>query len=221
MRFRLIYEGELKASQKDPLDKQIDKLAEHKQSIRKKFHHQLRHLWKTNWFLSTHKVFAGDYGVSQSASDTAARWGASPNDMIPLLEAVADNHYENGYRFVPLVRKNWRLMCSLEILFLRRDPPGSVVHAGDLDNRIKTLIDAFRMPKNPNELRGNERPLPEEDPFFCLLEDDELITGLTVESDRLLAPPTGNKDEDRRQVCIVVTADVRPYDVTTFNLSFA
>jgi hypothetical protein len=221
MRFRLIYDGELRASQVDPVRGEKQSLSEHKQQIRKVFHWQLKQLWAKNWFLSTHRVFPRDYGIDRPAADTAARWGASDNEMISLLDAVAQSHIENGYRFTPLVRQDWRLLCSLDILFLRRDPPGSVVHAGDLDNRLKTLIDALRKPEGVGELRGNELPGDGEDPFFCLLEDDKLVNGLRVEADRLLSEPSGNRDEDRRRVHIVITADVRPYDVTNFNLSFA
>jgi hypothetical protein len=180
MRFRLVYEGELRSNQRDRFDKEPNAMSEHKQAIRKVFHEQLKHLWKTNWFLSTHRVFPSDYGVNWSASEVGARWAPEESEMIPLLEAVAFNYQENGYRFVPLVRKDWRIKCSLDILFLRHDPPGSVVHAGDLDNRIKTLIDALRKPQGPIELRGNEKPAEGEDPFFCLLEDDKLITGLVT-----------------------------------------
>lgn len=220
MRFRLIYEGELRSNQRDPVGGQPDRLAEHKQAIRKVFHKQLSHLWQTNKFLATSRVFPSDYGANQ-IPDGVARWGASPNEQIPLVEAVAQSHCENGYRFVPLVRNAWSLTCALEVLFLRHDPPGSVVHAGDLDNRIKTLIDALRKPDNKAELRGNELPADGEDPFFCLLEDDKLVTRILVESDRFLIPPKGNRDEHNRQVHIIVTVDVRPHDVTMFNLSFA
>lgn len=219
MRFRLIYEGELKSNQRDPIGNQHDRLAEHKQSIRKVFHRQLKHLWETNWFLSSCRVFPGDYGLDRLAGDEPLALDES--GRMPLVDAVACKHRQDSYRFVPLVRKDWRLMCSLQILFLRHDPPGSVVHAGDLDNRIKTLVDALRRPEGASELRGNEIPAEGEDPFFCLLEDDSLVSGLAVESDRLLEPPKGRKDEHRREVHVVVTADVRPIDVTNFNLSFA
>lgn len=221
MRFRLVYQGELKSNQRDPLSKQPDRLAEHKQAIRKIFHRQLKHLWETNWFLSTHQIYPDEFGMNRSAADNIARWGSSRNQMVPLRDAVSQKYREYGYHFVPLVQEDWRLMCSLDILFLRHDPPGSVIHAGDLDNRVKTLIDALRKPGNATELRGNETPAVGEEPFFCLLEDDKLVTGLVVESDRFLVPPNGKSDEDRRQVHIVITVDVRPYDVTTFNLSFA
>ncbi len=221
MRFRLIYSGELRSNQRDPIARQRDRLAEHKFSIRREFHKQLKHHWESNWFLSATRVYAKDYGATVSASDNAARWGVDENERVPLVEAVAHNHERYGYRFVPLVRKEWRLTCSLEILFLRHDPPGSVVRAGDLDNRVKTLIDALRMPASENEVLISEPPSDREQPFYCLLEDDDLISGLSVDSDRLLYPPAGKTDEDRRQVHVVVTVNIKPFDVTLFNVSFA
>jgi hypothetical protein len=59
--------------------------------------------------------------------------------------------------------------------------------SGDLDNRLKILFDALRMPKpNSKELPPNAVPDDTEHPFFCLLEDDALITRVSIESDRLL-----------------------------------
>jgi len=39
------------------------------------------------------------------------------DQKISLVEAVAVNHREHGYRFVPLVRKDWRLALQLRFLF--------------------------------------------------------------------------------------------------------
>jgi hypothetical protein len=89
---------------------------------------------------------------------------------------------------VPLVREDFSLLCSLNILFLRRDFPLGVMSHGGLDNRLKTLIDSLRKPHSANELVGNEKPGMDEDPFYCLLEDDDLVTGLAVETDMLLGP---------------------------------
>ena len=221
MRFRLTYEGELKASQKDPLGDQPDRLAEHKQAIRKVFHRQLKHLWESNKFLSertepiTHK--SADH---RPVHDGGAYFGGN-KDRVPLAEYTANLYRQNGYRFVPLVREDYSLLCSLTILFLRRDTPGSVISAGDIDNRIKTLIDTLRYPKSANELRGNETPEIGEDPFYCLLEDDKLVSHLEVETDMLLDPPLGNSAADRRQVRLIITVDLKPYNVTLFNLSFS
>jgi hypothetical protein len=40
------------------------------------------------------------------------------------------------------------------------------------------------MPKK-NEIYDQRTPEPDEDPFFCLLEEDELVTKLSAESDLL------------------------------------
>jgi hypothetical protein len=147
-------------------------------------------------------------------------YGVPPRARIPMIEHVASLHRENGYQFVPLVREEISLRCSLDILFLRRDFPLGVISAGDLDNRVKTLIDALRKPHNANELRGNEKPGPGEDPFFCLLEDDDLVTGLSVEADMLLDPPPSG-DAGLSQVKLVISVELKPDNVTMFNLGFA
>lgn len=96
--------------------------------------------------------------------------------------------------------------------------PGSgLIHRGDLDNRLKTLIDALRFPGTPQEA-GGANPQAGEDPFFCLLEKDDYVTGLTVETDRLLDANLHGEDEST--VNLVISVEIRPYYTTAFNLSF-
>jgi hypothetical protein len=72
---------------------------------------------------------------------------------------------------------------------LRPEPPGAIItQAGDIDNRLKTLFDALRYPKKMDELPKGATPDESEKPFFCLLEDDILITGVSVRTDVLLEP---------------------------------
>jgi len=79
------------------------------------------------------------------------------------------------------------LVCSLDILFLRPEKPGSILgSAGDIDKRIKTLIDALRIPADGSEMKRHEGDDPDPNPMYCLLQDDALITTLKVETDRLL-----------------------------------
>jgi hypothetical protein len=222
MRFRLTYEGELQATQGEPRDEQRVPLAAHKQTIRKEFHGQMKRLWATNKFL---KGNIPEDGVQVRPGGVvwvvgAHALDASPKRLVPLVDYVASKFHRNGYRFVPLVCEEFSLLCSLDILFLRRDFRAGVVHAGDLDNRVKTLIDALRMPKSANELKGHENPGSGEDPFFCLLEEDNLVTALTVDSGMLLDPPiTGDGGEAR--VKLVISVELKPDDVTMFNLGFA
>ena len=123
-----------------------------------------------------------------------------------------------NYRFVPLVTQRLSLTCSLDILFLRTDIPGSILQSGDIDNRLKTLFDALRKPSNTGELGGYLSPEEGEDPFFCLLEDDKLINHISVVTDRLFEP-TG-KDYDTNDARLVIKVGIRPYVVMMGNLGF-
>ena len=44
------------------------------------------------------------------------------------------------------------------------------------------------MPSEPNAMPKDDVPKEDEIPFYCLLEDDNLITKVQVETDRLLEP---------------------------------
>ena len=88
----------------------------------------------------------------------------------------------------------WNTVAELQILFLRPSDPGQLIgHEGDLDNRLKSLFDGLRMPSGVSELPDNAQPGPNEPPFFCLLQDDALVTGFSVVTDRLLIPVGRNE----------------------------
>ena len=94
------------------------------------------------------------------------------------------------FRFVPLVCTGMHLVARLDITLLRPEPAGSlVVSGGDIDNRLKTLLDSLKVP-DPNALPRDANPEAGEDPFFCLLEDDYLVTELVVRTRQLLEPDT-------------------------------
>ena len=225
MRFKLTYEGPLRSTQRDPQCGQRNPLAPHKHEIRKKFHVQLKQLWQANKFLREHTVDAKEWSGQSVVPANAIGgpgffWGREKlPERVPLSEAIANLHRENDYRFVPLVREDFSLLCSLNILFLRRDFPLGVMSHGDLDNRLKTLIDTLRKPHSAAELVGNEKPGADEDPFYCLLEDDDLVTGLAVETDMLLGP-LANGSNDLSDVKLVISVELKPEHVTMFNVSF-
>lgn len=223
MKFRLTYEGELRATQRDPTPEQHNPLASHKHSIRGVFHTQLRHLWAKDRFLSRYRITPDNPNLGENPDAAAERmfamWAPADEEVQPLVEVIASRHSRFGYRFVPLVTSYFNLLCSLHVLFLRHDVPGSAIQAGDIDNRLKTLIDALRLPQSKNELVGIDQQSREgEDPFFCLLEDDNQVSSFAVETDTLLVPPDG--PDATRTVKLVVTVELRPYFATPFNLSF-
>jgi hypothetical protein len=63
-----------------------------------------------------------------------------------------------------------------------------VMQGGDLDGRLKTLFDALRLPDNVAEA-GGVGPGEDENPFFCLLQDDKSISEVSVTTDQLLVLP--------------------------------
>ena len=217
MRFRLIYSGALLATQGGLPERR----PEYKHKIRKCFHKQLKRLWETDPFLSTKTLVDSrpDFNPTYPIGDLSADLGGLNDSNIPFSEWIANKYRENNYRFVPLVLQDFSLICSIDVLLLRSDHPYSVWTAGDVDNRIKTLIDALCKPKNADALRGHDTPEDGEDPFFCLLEDDKLITGFKVEADRLLTRPALT-EADRSWAEIVLAVEVRPSSVTRLNAGF-
>jgi hypothetical protein len=78
-----------------------------------------------------------------------------------------------------------KLVCDLTIRLLRRDDPGIILSSrGDIDNRLKPVLDALHIPQS-NQLPDMVKPESDEDPFFCLLEDDSLIGNLCIHTDKL------------------------------------
>ena len=89
-----------------------------------------------------------------------------------------------GIKFVPLVIRIRYMECHLAVTWHRHDPPGTILsETGDIGNRLKTLFDSLRMPHNPSELPP---ALKHPGVFFCLLEDDSLITKLSVDTSQIL-----------------------------------
>lgn len=193
MEFRLIYKGPL------PSEGSGGSRTKEKHTLRKYFHGQLRELWNQHPDL---KQQANQHFVVKPAVYPPGALDAEP---VPAghpngkthLDRIADDYQRCGGRFVPLIRKGGALTCSLEILFLRRDNPGHIISSGgDIDNRLKVLFDGLRMPDNVSELGGLAIE-PDENPFFCLVEDDGLITSVSVTTDRLLSlPDPGDKVHD-------------------------
>lgn len=95
-----------------------------------------------------------------------------------LLETLGNKFNRCGYRFVPLVSEHLKLSCGLDITFLRRDMPGlPLIHSGgDIDNRMKVLLDALQMPPpDCSQLIGQTKQADEDPYFYVLMEDDKLI----------------------------------------------
>lgn len=141
--------------------------AAEKQTIRRVFHPQIKKMWDQLPLIHFHDLLK----PRKNEGD------------VSLLRTVG------AFTFAPLVAEEIKLVAELQITILRPEPPGHIItQGGDIDNRLKTLLDALKMPSEPNALPSGVFPETGESPFFCLLEDDNLITKLSVETDRLLEP---------------------------------
>lgn len=99
-------------------------------------------------------------------------------------------------------------------------PGVPLIHSGgDIDNRLKVLLDALRIPAECSEIPDGTKKEADEDPyFFCLLEDDVLITDLAVTTDTLLTPCTSEAEND---VQLVIKVKIKPVDFSFDNLPFS
>jgi hypothetical protein len=169
-------------------------------------HPQLRELWDKDEFL---KEYRNDPVVRVQPTEPSRTIG----------EAMIQTFTRFGIKFLPLVSKQYcDLACSLDILFLRRDDPGNLIKSGgDIDNRIKVLLDALRVPQDAEEVSGFT-PTADQIPLYCLLEDDRLVTGINITTDRLLtAVPEGGHEND---VHLIIKVQTQLLRVTIANLSF-
>jgi hypothetical protein len=184
MQFRLLYSGRLLGAGRN------NPRADHKAQIRGEFSPQIERLIATKPLLR------------RSCCRTGWKWfDANPDDRNTLVayhddeekyrsamfdfwvKYMADKWRRGNQGFVPLITDDMDIRCGLEILFLRPEEPGMIVRGADLDNRLKTLLDALRIPDNGE---GFEQGKP---PIFCLLQDDRLISEIKVTADQLLLLP--------------------------------
>ena len=135
--------------------------------------------------------------------------GAPPGEYVSFLEATADKYARCGFRFVPVVSPDQSLSCAIDILFLRRDHPGNLIKSsGDIDNRLNVIFDALQMPTHCQELPKAATVGADENPFYVLLENDSLITKVTVSTDRLLLPIEPGENISDVHLIIGVTVNV-------------
>ncbi len=205
MRFVLVWKGRLPASANKAKKEDVAK-------IRSDLSPQLSYLWETHPALQVLKEegFARDPGAPNFI--VIPNWTPRqiaqkhPGHFIDLCDWIP----VSDHRYKPLVRKSLDLSCDLEILFLRQDDPGALItQGGDLDGRIKTLLDALRMPSEDEQARCP----PKEKDIYCLMQNDTLVSSLDVRTERLLIPESTHAQE----VHLVIEVSIRVLRVSLAN----
>jgi hypothetical protein len=178
VQFTLYYRGRLK-SNAGPADKH---------ALRQHFHRQLKRLW-----------------TQPPLADYVRMLLPERLNDLGLPEELSIIKKLHGFEFAPLVCEKVALVAELQIQMLWPQAPGAIVSAGgDIDNRLKTLFDSLKMPSETTALPKGTSPSQDEKPFYCLLEDDRLITRVDVETDRLLEP-----DLDPAEVALFIRVRTR------------
>jgi hypothetical protein len=204
MEFTLRYTGPLKSGRHH--------LVQAKHQIRCALHEQLADYWNRDHRLTQVRVSE----LQPPMKTIRHRYDVRPIDgSVGGPTSWFYAHSVAGIRFVPLVTA-WRfLRCELSVRLYRYE--GDELHGrllegnGDLDNQLKTLLDALRMPHHKDELpRGCSHS---GDAFFCLLEDDCLISRLTLDTRQILGP----RPADTHQV--QVDLDVKIVPIRTMGLN--
>ncbi len=205
--FTLTYRGDLPSRQSSDAKKRRRKAHE----MRRAFHFQLMNQWRVVPELRQLYV---PYPRNQKSY-----WNI-PEEDISNVQFITQ---VGKYRFAPLVvnGKLLKLICELDVRLLSQANPGSIVEhgmdGGDFDNRLKVLLDALSIPQQSQLIDPDGLPGTDEDPFFCLLQDDKLITKISVASERLLRPPAGSERESYVELDIRVK--VKASDASTFYFS--
>jgi hypothetical protein len=200
--FSLTYRGPLPACQPK------DSKAAEKQRIRLKFSSQLKRLWEIEPVL---KLVMGEQAFAPATLHDA---------RLRLDHEHLGNKYAHakidqfGYHIVPLVTCFSGLVCHLTIKFLRRDEPGGIFVAGDIDNRLKTLLDALRMPQCDQEVLSDMHGNGDEY-LYCLMEDDSLVTRVTIDTQRLLTEKPEGEPSDYAELFVDTSIKMqRPHNAT-------
>lgn len=208
MKFTLTFDGKLKSNAN----------TKEKWDIRNQISPQLQELWETHpvliqtikqKYVSAGREIITD--VHHSVSDLYPK--PFPHGIAGAFN-LCETISKGGRDFMPLIRNSLALRCGLNITFLRKEEPGHIRNPqGDLDNRMKTLLDALSMPQHPEQILPSEKTGPL---VYSLLEDDSLLSGLNIETGRLLTRPNSPKTEVR----LIIEVDVRVAEARMYNHLF-
>ncbi|MEO1637300.1 MAG: hypothetical protein AAFS04_19715 [Cyanobacteria bacterium J06631_9] len=187
MKFTVIYEGPLKPQKKADRD--------HKHSIHQQFHEQLKKLWQLP---PLSDLYDTAVGVQSSALARESGW----------VKNIGSVH------FLPIVSQKSHTVAEVDITWFRNEAPGNLLNSGDIDNRLKAICDALQIPPH-GQMPTSPLSATREAPFYCVVEDDALITGLSVKAERLLRP--SNNDD----VLLIIEVTTKIIRATYGNLALA
>ena len=179
-----------------------------KHRIRKELHPQIETLWKRDTRLSDKYSDLLDLQTPSLAGNKF--------EVPRPLKRNKDfwwRHPLNGWNFIPLFTRIHEAHCELSVRIYRKtESRGVLFEGGDIDNRLKTFLDALTVPmrpdQSPNEAASeNPNDWP---PLMCLMDDDRSVTKLTVQSIRMLTEPPPSVRDTTNYVELDVDVIITP-----------
>jgi len=161
-------------------------------------------------------------------------WTNLAKYMMPgATKSPISTRHINGIDFNPIITPNLKLLAELDIQLLHPEIVG--VARSDIDNRMKTLLDALRCPQNEHE--AGENTPRDIGPIYTLLDDDHMVTKLSVNTSHLLSqnifdPAHGVKGEqlnpaedkqikeEEEKIFLMIDVNVRVEEGNLENLPF-
>ncbi len=171
------------------------KRAQHIADIRMQFHPQLKKL------------------LEHQPWDNLTQYMKPDATKSPLT-----TRHVGGIDWNPIITPNLKLLAEIDIQILHPEIVG-VPHS-DIDNRVKTLVDGLRCPQNEHEV-GTNTPT-DIGPIYTLLDDDHLITRLSVNTSHLLSSDIFlcNDKISPDSIFIMLDVNVRVAEGNLENLPF-
>ena len=172
------------------------KRAQHVSDIRMQFHPQLKKLLE-------HEPWTN---LTQYMGPNAQK--------SPII-----TRHVGGIDWNPIITPKLKLIAELDIQMLHPEIIG--VPRSDIDNRIKTLFDGLRCPQNEHEIGQN---VPRDaGPIYTLLDDDHLITKISVNTSHLLSTHMFDPELVKTSpdcVFMMIDVNLRVAEGTLENLPF-
>ena len=116
--------------------------------------------------------------------------------------------------FFPIITPDLNLLAELDIQILH--PELLDTPRADIDNRMKTLLDALKRPQSTSELAGN---LDRGEVCYTLLDDDHLVTKMTINTSHLLYTSEEKNPEHNYELLVIITVNIKASKGTPDNLA--
>lgn len=132
-------------------------------------------------------------GISPAKALLRQEFHPQIKDQIAHMLVHDEKHVTSevdGFKFISPAHSKYRTAVELDVLLLTRSSRRS---PGDVDNRLKTLLDGLTRPQNTQQMQSFQEP-KDGGPTYCLMDDDQLVSRLTIDSRHWFNSKHGEND---------------------------